>query len=197
MQLHNLQYKTKFHKEKRVGRGGKRGTTSGRGTKGQKARAGHRIRPAERDILKRIPKLRGYKFKSFRLKPRVVNFSDLERKFKSGDTISPETLLKSGLIGKIKGRMPEIKILGKGSLTKKFIFKDIDFSNKARLKISVPAREAVRSEPALEEQKADKAKQKHPLAKKVSKKKKYPGAKIRPTIKKAPKSKGPAARAKS
>lgn len=169
MQLHNLQSKTKFHKEKRVGRGGKRGTTSGRGTKGQKARAGHRIRPAERDILKRIPKLRGYKFKSFRPKPLIVNFSDLERKFKSGDTISPETLLKSGLIGKIKGRMSEVKILGKGGLDKNFIFKDVDFSNKARLKIGVPIQEKADREPSAGEQKTYKEKPKRPPVKKIPK----------------------------
>ena len=58
----------KDRKKKRVGRGGKRGTTSGRGTKGQKSRSGHRIRPAERDLLIRIPKLRGYRNKSIQKK---------------------------------------------------------------------------------------------------------------------------------
>src|SRR3989338_9953125 len=137
MQLHNLKPKTKLRHGKRVGRGGKRGT------KWQKSRAGHRIRPADRDILKRIPKLRGYKFKSFRPKPRIVNFYDLERKFKNGDTVSPETLLKAGLVSRIKGRIPEIKILGKGDLTKNLVFKDIDFSNKARLKIGSQETRAV------------------------------------------------------
>jgi large subunit ribosomal protein L15 len=42
-----------------VARGGKRGKTAGRGTKGQKARAGHKIRPEIRDVIKRIPKMRG------------------------------------------------------------------------------------------------------------------------------------------
>ena len=51
-----------------VGRGGKRGKTSGRGTKGQNARAGRKKRPEMRDFIKRIPKLRGRgksPFKSF------------------------------------------------------------------------------------------------------------------------------------
>lgn len=60
MQLHQLK---PLHPNKRpkprVGRGGKRGTYSGRGQKGQRARAGHRIRPASRDLLQRLPKLRG------------------------------------------------------------------------------------------------------------------------------------------
>mgnify|MGYP001594834955 CR=1 FL=1 len=128
MQLHQLSSKTKFKKGRRIGRGGKRGTYSGRGIKGQKARAGHKIRPAERDLLKKIPKLRGYKFKSFRSKPVAVNFRNIERKFKSGDIISPESLLKAGLVSKIKGRMPKVKIIGAGESEKKFTFKDVELS---------------------------------------------------------------------
>jgi large subunit ribosomal protein L15 len=47
-----------------VGRGGKKGTYSGRGIKGQKSRAGKRLEPIIRSIIKRYPKLRGYRFKS-------------------------------------------------------------------------------------------------------------------------------------
>ena len=166
MQLHNLKPKTKLRHGKRVGRGGKRGTTSGRGTKGQKARAGHKIRPADRDILKRIPKLRGYKFKSFWPKPRIVNFYDLERKFKNGDTVSPETLLKAGLVSRIKGRIPEIKILGKGDLIKNLVFKDIDFSNKARLKIGSQETRAVSGESLAEKKVEKKPKQSVKILKK-------------------------------
>ena len=64
MQTHQLKRNISNKKKRVVGRGGKRGKTSGRGTKGQKARAGHRIRPALRDIIKKIPKLRGYRFSS-------------------------------------------------------------------------------------------------------------------------------------
>src|SRR3990167_6257430 len=101
MQLHQLQSKTNFRRGQRIGRGGKRGTTSGRGTKGQKARAGHKIRPAIRDIIKKLPKLRGYKFKSFRPGPVILNLKDLDRHLESGETVSPEALLKKGLIHKI------------------------------------------------------------------------------------------------
>lgn len=59
MQFHNLQSKTKRKRARQVGRGGKRGKTAGRGTKGQNARAGRKKRPEMRDIIKRIPKLRG------------------------------------------------------------------------------------------------------------------------------------------
>jgi len=59
VQLHNIQPNTKRKTPKRVGRGGKRGTYSGRGLKGQKSRAGRKIRPQLRDIIKRIPKKKG------------------------------------------------------------------------------------------------------------------------------------------
>ncbi len=71
MQFHNLQAKTQRKFSKQVGRGGTRGKTSGRGTKGQNARAGHKKRPEMRDIIKRIPKLRGRgksSLKSFQMK---------------------------------------------------------------------------------------------------------------------------------
>lgn len=134
MQIHNIAPTTARRIEKRVGRGGKRGTYSGRGIKGQKARAGHKIRPQERDILKKIPKLRGYKFRPFRLKPAVVNLGDIDKRFKPGDTVSPESLLKTGLISKIKGRMPKVKILGMGELKKKLVFKEVQFSKSAKKK---------------------------------------------------------------
>lgn len=47
-----------------VGRGGKHAKTSGRGGKGQTARAGNKRRPALRDIIKKLPKNRGYRFQS-------------------------------------------------------------------------------------------------------------------------------------
>lgn len=59
MQLHQVQPTHKNKSKKRIGRGGKRGTYSGRGMKGQKSRAGRKIRPAVRDLIQRTPKLRG------------------------------------------------------------------------------------------------------------------------------------------
>ncbi|MBI2086980.1 MAG: uL15 family ribosomal protein [Candidatus Zambryskibacteria bacterium] len=59
MQFHTLKRKTKNKKARLVGRGGKRGKTAGRGTKGQNARAGRKKRPELRDFIKRVPKLRG------------------------------------------------------------------------------------------------------------------------------------------
>lgn len=111
MQLHELQSQHRTKNKKRIGRGGKRGTYSGRGIKGQKSRAGHKIRPEIRDFIKKIPKKRGYRFKSIKEKPQIVNLKDLEKKYKEGEIVSPKTLLEKGLIAKFKGRMPKVKIL--------------------------------------------------------------------------------------
>lgn len=64
MQIHNLKRKTKNKKDRIVGRGGKHAKTSGRGGKGQTARAGNKRRPELRDIIKKLPKKRGYRFNS-------------------------------------------------------------------------------------------------------------------------------------
>jgi large subunit ribosomal protein L15 len=119
MQLHQIKPKNINKNKKRVGRGGKRGTFSGKGAKGQLARAGRKLRPDLREAVKKIPKRRGYDFQSFRIKPQIINLKDLNEKFKDGETVSPITLLEKGLIAKIKDRMPEVKILGAGKLTKK------------------------------------------------------------------------------
>lgn len=64
MQIHNLKRTHKNKKDRLVGRGGKHAKTSGRGTKGQSARAGNKRRPELRDIIKKLPKNRGYQFNS-------------------------------------------------------------------------------------------------------------------------------------
>jgi large subunit ribosomal protein L15 len=133
MQIHHLKARESARKSRRVGRGGKRGTYSGRGIKGQRSRAGAKIRPAQRDVLKRIPKLRGHKFKSFRAKPAVVNLGDIEKKFKEGSRVSPESLREAGLVERRRGRIPAIKILSRGRSGKKFLFdSSLLFSRKAR-----------------------------------------------------------------
>jgi len=119
MQLHQIKPIHKQKDKKRIGRGGKRGTYSGKGIKGQKSRAGRKLRPEIRDFIKKIPKKRGYRFKAIKPKPEIVNLRDLEKYFQEDEVVSPETLLEKGLIGRIKGRIPEVKILGTGELKKK------------------------------------------------------------------------------
>ena len=122
MQLHEIKPIHKLKKSKRIGRGGKRGTYSGRGIKGQKSRAGRRFKPVIRELIKKYPKLRGYrqksKVKNAKLKIAIVNLEALEKRFNPEDKITPETLLEKKLIHRIEGKIPKVKILGKGSLTK-------------------------------------------------------------------------------
>ena len=131
MQLHTIVQKTKNRAAKRIGRGGKRGTYSGRGIKGLGARAGGKFRPEERDTLKKIPKLRGHKFRVFRAQPVAVNIGNLGRLFNEGDIVSPETLVKKGVVRRVGGRAPSVKILGTGELRKKLVFKSVVFSRSA------------------------------------------------------------------
>ena len=128
MQIQDIKPIHKLKRRRRIGRGGKRGTFCGRGSKGQKSRAGHKIRPALYDLIIRLPKKRGYKFKSIKSKAAVVNLKDIEKKYKDGEIVSPKTLLEKGLVRRQKGRLPKVKILGKGELTKKVKFLDCEFS---------------------------------------------------------------------
>jgi large subunit ribosomal protein L15 len=119
--LNTLKRTTKNKKPKLVGRGGTRGKTSGRGTKGQKARAGHKIRPHIRDIIKKYPKLRGRGKninKAFVERPAVINLAVLEKNFKAGESVTPSILLTKGLIKRSNGVIPAVKILSTGKLTK-------------------------------------------------------------------------------
>ncbi|MBI5306527.1 50S ribosomal protein L15 [Candidatus Wolfebacteria bacterium] len=133
MQLHDLKSQFKKEDKKRVGRGGKRGTTSGRGTKGQKSRSGHRIRPAERDLIQRLPKLRGFQNKPLREKDLIVNVGDLEKKIK-GNSIDREILIKSKIIRNFD-KNKKIKILGNGDLNRSFEIRGLKISKNARKKI--------------------------------------------------------------
>lgn len=115
-----------------MGRGGKRGTYCGRGRKGQKARESLNMNPVIRYLIKRYPKLRGYRFKSRHEECAVVNLEALEKKFKAGDVVNPEALLKLGLIRRIKGRMPQVKILAGGKLSKNLTTEKVLVSKKAQ-----------------------------------------------------------------
>ncbi len=139
MQIHQLKPKNKLKKKKRIGRGGKRGTYAGRGIKGQKARAGAKMQPVIRELIKKYPKLRGYRFKS-KVKTQksevvILNLDVLDKKFKDGEKITPNLLLKRKLISKIKGKIPLVKILGRGELSKKFTIEECQLSESARKKI--------------------------------------------------------------
>ncbi|MDO8601156.1 MAG: uL15 family ribosomal protein [bacterium] len=136
MQTHQLKPIHSPQKPQRKGRGGKSGTYSGRGIKGQNSRAGHKMKPIIRELIKRYPKLRGHKFKSPNLSAKshlvVLNLDILEKKFNAGDKVSPETLLQKKLIRTIEGKLPEVKILSKGKIIKALTFENCLASKQAR-----------------------------------------------------------------
>jgi len=119
MQIHELKV-NKRKSRKRVGRGGKRGTYSGRGMKGQKSRSGAKKDPlfegGRTSLIDRLKKIRG--FKSVHPKKININLDDLEKNFKDGDTVSIKSLIKFNLIKKSEAKRG-VKILGNGKLTKK------------------------------------------------------------------------------
>ncbi|HNP79661.1 MAG TPA: 50S ribosomal protein L15 [Candidatus Pacearchaeota archaeon] len=132
MQIHELKPKNKAKAKKRVGRGGKKGTYSGAGGKGQKGRAGAKFKPLIRGWIKRYPKLKGYRF-NIQSKCAIINLDVLEKKFNSGDTISPAILIEKRIIRKTKA--PLVKILSRGEITKPLNIKDCKVSQKAKEKI--------------------------------------------------------------
>ena|SRR3989338_5025410 len=150
MNLNQLQSKTVRKSSKRVGRGGKRGTTSGHGTKGQKSRAGATIRPGFRGGDNRLwqlfPKQRGAskkpgnssphkKHRYFQLrhnKPVVFDLGFFNQ-FTEDELINPKLLHEKGFPINLNG---SVKVLGDGELKKKLNFEGLMFSKSARDKIS-------------------------------------------------------------
>src|SRR5262245_3746853 len=136
MQTHQLKRIHKNKKSASVGRGGRRGKTSGRGTKGQKARAGRKLRPELRDIIKKLPKRRGRgknSFLSIQEKPLTIGLELISKVFNDGDKVTPAILVERGVISIYKGRTPRVKILG-GDLSKKVHFSGFHFSAGAKEK---------------------------------------------------------------
>lgn len=125
---------------RRVGRGGRRGKTSGRGMKGAGARAGNKSRPEMRDIIKKIPKRRGYgKNRARTVVPgrtaRAVSLAALNAHFADGDTVTPRELVIRGLVRRVSGKPPRVKVLASGTLAKKLTFSNIEISAPARAAI--------------------------------------------------------------
>lgn len=108
-------------KRKRVGRGGSRGGTSGRGHKGQKSRsgAGRKISSGfeggQMPLHRRLPK-RGFNNKRFAIEYSLIQLADLEKYFDVDQAITKEVLVEKGLLKTVKTR---VKLLGNGELSKK------------------------------------------------------------------------------
>lgn len=135
MQIHQLQPKHALKGKKIVGRGGKKGTYSGRGGKGQTARSGRKVAPIIRELIKRYPKLKGYRAFVFENNVAVVNLDALEKTCKDGEIINPANLVKKGIIRNLAGKTPEVKILGNGKISKKIIVEKCKTSASAKAAI--------------------------------------------------------------
>jgi large subunit ribosomal protein L15 len=125
------------HASKRVGRGNGsgHGTFSGRGCKGQKARAGNnKVRPGfeggQLPLIKRLPRKRGFT-NIFRTEYSTVNTGELN-KFESGSEITSEKMLAAGII---KSLAKPVKVLADGDIDRPLTVKADKFSASARAKI--------------------------------------------------------------
>ncbi|OGZ64668.1 MAG: 50S ribosomal protein L15 [Candidatus Staskawiczbacteria bacterium RIFCSPLOWO2_01_FULL_40_39] len=132
MQIHQLQPIHSSKNRKRVGRGGKKGTYSGKGGKGQTARAGRKLAPIIRELIKRYPKLKGYRRFVLENNSTVVNLDMLNKHFKDGEVVNPANLITKGIVHMIKGKVGEVKILGKGVLDKKLTIENCKVSETAK-----------------------------------------------------------------
>ena len=125
-------------KSKRVGRGvgSGKGKTSGRGTKGQKARSGYNLprrhEGGQSSIIQRAPKIHGFRSKA--IKPAVVNLEILEKRYKEGEIVSLKTLIEKNIID---DSAKSVKILGTGKLNKKLKFRKCIFSKVAKKSIAL------------------------------------------------------------
>ena len=136
--LHNLHPNEGATREKKRlgrGRGSGKGKTSGKGVKGQKARAGHHgarlaFEGGQMPMPRRIPK-RGFKNPN-RIEPYPINVATLESTFAVGDTVNLETLRAKGLVPKLA---EYVKILGEGEITKKLTVSAYNASATAKEKI--------------------------------------------------------------
>jgi large subunit ribosomal protein L15 len=138
MRLHNLKPRPGAkHRTKRLGIGESsgHGKTSGRGGKGQTARAGGSVRlgfeGGQMPLLRRIPK-RGFNNFEFRTVYAIINVEQLNA-FEDGATVTPESLAEAGLADRL---FEGIKVLGNGELKKKLTVKAQRFSASAREKIT-------------------------------------------------------------
>lgn len=134
MQINTLKLKNKRKKKKNMGRGGKKGTYSGKGMKGQKARSGAHVKPlfegGRSTLIDHMKKKRG--FKSPHAKKTIIKIELLDKKLKDGENITVESLINAGIIDKIEARNG-IKILGGFKTKKKFTFdKNISFSKSVK-----------------------------------------------------------------
>jgi len=136
-------------KRKTIGRGGSRGGTSGKGTKGQKARSGGGVRPGyeggQMPLARRLPK-RGFNNSDFKRSVEIVALARIAQSFDGGSTVTIDDLISKNLIEakKSKGGTNKVfvKVLGNDELKKKLIICANAFSKSASKRIQDSGGEA-------------------------------------------------------
>ena len=128
MKIHQLKNSLKKKNHKRLGRGisAGGGMTAGRGTKGQKSRAGHNIprkfEGGQTSLIMRLHKMPG--FKSHQAPIKEISLDTISKHFKDGDVVSMQLLHELGIIKKGE----QAKILNTGKLTVKIKIDDVPAS---------------------------------------------------------------------
>lgn len=126
MQLHELNAGYKRKPKSRVGRGiaAGQGKTAGRGTKGQKSRSGYNLprkfEGGQSSLWIRLPKIS--RLKRHQVVNQTIDRALINKHFKDGDIVSPQTLLEKGLI---HNNVAPVKILGSTAVTVKVSFEDV------------------------------------------------------------------------
>ncbi len=140
MKLHDLKPNPGSKKNRtRVGRGisAGKGKTAGRGTKGQRSRAGFGgalyRQGGNLPFYRRLPFMRGEGFTPInRIEYNEVNVDTLSERFKDGAEVTPETLAEMNLLHKTQNK---IVVLGRGEITKPLNVKVHRVTKSAREKI--------------------------------------------------------------
>ncbi|MCL2801319.1 MAG: 50S ribosomal protein L15 [Treponema sp.] len=164
----NLHAPAGANKKKRIvgrGQGSGRGTTAGKGHKGQQARSGGGnpyvgFEGGQMPLYRRLAR-RGFSNHPFKQEWQIVNLGEIEKRFESGETVDLASLYKKGLI---KGKDP-VKILANGNFSKKLSLKVDAISASAKEKIEkaggdvtvIPAPEKARPKNKMGTKKAAKA----------------------------------------
>jgi len=126
MQVHNVKQNHKSRTRPRVGRGGKRGTYSGKGSKGQKAHGGRKMSMEKKARILRIPKMRGAGNKNIKKDVVSITLLTLDKKFINNSIIDFNALKKANIIPKGKN---DFKIIGNlENFNKKFTLKNCKIS---------------------------------------------------------------------
>jgi large subunit ribosomal protein L15 len=135
------------NKQRRIlgrGQGSGRGTTAGKGNKGQQSRSGGKtyvgFEGGQMPLYRRIAH-RGFSNYPFKKEFQIVNLGEIEKRYENDETVNVITLIQKGLVkgslkdGLVKRIAAPVKVLGDGDFTKKLTFAIGAVSNSAKTKI--------------------------------------------------------------